>query len=125
MKYYRKIFFCLFIVAHFSCKKEKTSLYGLWENNNKDTYNFMNEKILVKTLNSDNSIKIKGNWELKKENIFLNDTLNISVNYKKIILNDTLIRNINTNKILVIYFYKKKEFKILNENGTKYKKIIP
>ena len=85
----------------------------------------MNEKILVKTLNSDNNIKIKGNWKLKKENIFLNDTLNISVNYKKIILNDSLIRNINTNKILVIYFYNKKEFKILNENGTKYKKIIP
>ena len=85
----------------------------------------MNEKILIKTLNSDNSIKIKGNWKLKKENIFLNDTLNIFVNYKKIIVNDSLIRNINTNKVLIIYFYNKKEFKILNENKTKYKKIIP
>lgn len=118
----KKSFFIFYIFFHISCGKEKFEIYGEWQNDNKDTYIFKYHDSLIKTIKSDNGIKILGRWKLKKEKIHLNDTINIRVNYQ-ILKSKDFEKKINTNKLLKIHVLNFNEFEIVNENRIIYKKL--
>jgi hypothetical protein len=118
----KKSFFIYYIFFHISCNKEKFEIHGTWINNNKDTYNFDYNDNLIKTIKSDNGIKILGKWKLKKEKINLDDTINIIVNYQ-ILKSEDFEKKINTSKTLKIHFLNFNKFEIVNENKVIFNKL--